>query len=346
MKRFLQIVFLICFGSAAVAQDPQFTQFYAASMYHNPAMTGGSFRDRVVVNYRNQWPSLPKSFVTYAASYDHYSRRYQSGFGLQAYTDKAGAGELRSTGVSGMYSYHLGLSNTWAVRAGLQFGYGFRDLNYNKLTFGDQIDLEQIRSGKGLYGYTIDDSQTKRHNVSYFDAGTGLLIYTKDFWFGVSGLHLNEPNQSLSEEVSKLPMRMNFNAGMKISLDNKERRAHNARQGVPEKSITPAILYKSQGKFDQLDMGLYIHYNPMVVGFWYRGLPIKNYREGVYNHDAIALLVGYKLADVSFGYSYDLTVSRLGSGTGGAHEISLTYEFDSKASNKKKKPKLIPCPKF
>jgi hypothetical protein len=100
-----------------------------------------------------------------------------------------------------------------------------------------------------------------------------------------------------------------------------------------------------QGKFDQLDAGLYLTLEPMVFGLWYRGLPIKNYEPGLPNNDAAIFLVGYKQDNLSVGYSYDLTVSRLGVSTGGSHELSLTYTFASPQS-RKKFAKKIPCPKF
>lgn len=61
-KALLYIVLTFVLYSDANAQDPEFTQFYAAPVYTNPAMAGtGSCNGggRVVLNYRNQWPSLP-----------------------------------------------------------------------------------------------------------------------------------------------------------------------------------------------------------------------------------------------------------------------------------------------
>ncbi|HEY8402229.1 MAG TPA: type IX secretion system membrane protein PorP/SprF, partial [Cytophagaceae bacterium] len=120
-----------------------------------------------------------------------------------------------------------------------------------------------------------------------------------------------------------------------------------------EKSITPAFMYKMQDKFDQLDLGLYFHYEPLVIGFWYRGLPVKRYKPGYGNYDAVAVLLGFKQEKFSFGYSYDLTISRLGpTNTAGSHEISLSYVINYYGNDLKKKPKMrrrdmvIPCPKF
>jgi hypothetical protein len=45
-----------------------------------------------------------------------------------------------------------------------------------------------------------------------------------------------------------------------------------------------------------------------------------------------------------FIYSYDITISKLTMRSGGAHEISLQYEWPRKSKNRKHR--IIPCPKF
>ena len=70
---FFAFAFIFCLD--ANAQDPEFTQFYAAPVYTNPAMAGTGTCNgggRVALNYRNQWPSLPGTFITTSASYDQH----------------------------------------------------------------------------------------------------------------------------------------------------------------------------------------------------------------------------------------------------------------------------------
>ncbi|MGB3619526.1 MAG: type IX secretion system membrane protein PorP/SprF [Catalinimonas sp.] len=339
---FRLLVLSVIFVIEVRAQDPQFSQYYAAPLYHNPALAGGAFRDRITMNHRVQWPSIPGAFVTHTIGYDHYARKYNSGFGFMAMTDRAGSGALRSTNLAAQYAYQWSLNRTWVARGGMQFGYGFRSLDYFALTFGDQVDPR----GFANRPTTTDPSQFDVENVGYMDIGAGALLFSRKLWFGFAAHHLNTPNQSLVEGVSVLPARYTFNAGGVISLENRLVRRRNARRNqMPQKSITPSVLYKFQGEFDQLDAGCYIYYNPIAVGFWYRGLPIKNYRQGLYNHDAVVMLLGIKKANYRIGYSYDITISGLGMGTGGAHEISLAYEFNTK-SKQRKPQKVIPCPKF
>jgi deoxyxylulose-5-phosphate synthase len=110
-------------------------------------------------------------------------------------------------------------------------------------------------------------------------------------------------------------------------------------------SITPTLHYKFQGKSDQLDIGLYSMYHQIIVGAWYRGLPIKRY-ETFYNNESIVGLAGYKWHNMSLTYSFDFTLSSLTSvGTGGGHELNLTYIFGKRLGTKKPS-KRMPCPNF
>src|SRR5690606_9578417 len=109
----------------------------------------------------------------------------------------------------------------------------------------------------------------------------------------------------------------------------------------------PTFHYKFQGKSDQFDLGVYGIYDVLMLGFWYRGLPIvKQYRKEVPNHESMIFLVGLKMKSFSVSYSYDVTVSRLAAAsTGGSHEINLTY-LHHKIQKKKKPMKRLPCPQF
>ena len=82
LRSLLTWVFFIFLGLAAVspayAQDPQYSQYYAAPLYLNPAMAGAEQMGRVGFNYRNQWPSIDAQFTTFSAYYDTYMPEYNS----------------------------------------------------------------------------------------------------------------------------------------------------------------------------------------------------------------------------------------------------------------------------
>ncbi len=97
-----------------------------------------------------------------------------------------------------------------------------------------------------------------------------------------------------------------------------------------------------QDTYTQLDLGLYWYQMPLVIGIWYRGIPV--FKE-LSSNDALAFLLGFKIDQFSIGYSYDLTISKLVGFTGGTHEISTNYMFNQGITQREKR-KIIPCPSF
>ena len=67
---FLLAVLMLAAGETVTAQDPQFSQFYAAPLYLNPAFAGSTGQARVGANYRNQWPAIDANFNTISAFAD------------------------------------------------------------------------------------------------------------------------------------------------------------------------------------------------------------------------------------------------------------------------------------
>ncbi|MDN5203270.1 type IX secretion system membrane protein PorP/SprF [Fulvivirgaceae bacterium BMA10] len=317
-----------------LAQDPQFSQFYAAPLYLNPGFTGTTIEHRFNLNHRLQWPALPQAFATYAFSYDYNMRKLNSGFGIMATTDRAGSADLRSTTVGLSYTYKIHMGDSWVVSPGIQFAYGIKSLDFDKLLFGDQLDF-----GDGN-APTLDPSFGSLGTNKYFDFSTGIVIYNKIFWAGISAHHLNKPNNSLIGEITELPTKISIHSGVRIPL------FPSPLKGEQISSIAPSFVYKKQGDFDQLDVGLHFHYNPIMAGVWYRGIPIQQNIKDNISQDAIAVLFGLKFDKFDVGYSYDITVSELGPSTGGAHEISVMYQFSMAKKIKRKAQKFIPCPTF
>ena len=320
----------------ACAQDPQFSQFFAAPLYLNPGFTGTTKEHRFVANYRNQWRNIANGYETYAFSYDYNMRDARSGFGLMASADKAGAVGMGTTNVGFLYSYKLKLSSDWVLSPGLHFAYGTRGINKDKVVLLDQLSYgdASIPSNDPLL-FSIKDTD-------YFDFGSGLLLYSKTLWGGISAFHMNQPNLSMMGDESRLAMKTSIHGGARIRLYN----GPFQRSKVP--SIAPSFIFKKQGNVEQLDVGVNFHYDPVMVGFWYRGMPARETPEkSLMSQDALIFLVGMKYDQFEFGYSYDITISSLGPTSGGAHEISLAYHLHNPNRRKRKvNYKEIPCPTF
>ncbi len=297
-----------------MAQDPQFSQYYAAPLYLNPGLVGINQKGRMGINYRSQWPNLEANFETFSAYFDNHFEDYYSSVGLLFTSDREGIAGLRSTSIGIQYAYQLNLNYRWTFRPGVQAAYTIRDLDFDKLTFGDQFD------NTGQISPTTSEIFNTGFKAQFFDLSFGGIFYSPSLWFGAAIHHVTEPNQSIAGGDAPLPRRVSLHGGYRIPFGPA------ATRTTREYSITPSFNYRSQGDFDQLDLGAYFTFSPMLVGLWYRGLPIKN-EDGIANSEAIIFMVGIESSRATFGYSYDYTISDLGIGTGGAHEISITYSF-------------------
>lgn len=314
----------------AVAQDPQYTQFYANQMLLNPAFSGAALTHRFAMNYRAQWVSIPGSYRQFAFSYDTpllFGNSLQ-GIGVVLNTDRAGEGNLQKLEALLSYSYaiHFGsYDNQHVIRFGVQGGFTQSSIDFFRLRFGDQIDPRE--------GFVRATSEIQP-NLTYYnpDVNAGVAYYNKYFWLGGAVHHIIEPEQKFTNFAvgdsidTTLPMRINVHTGLNIPI---------GPMNDPEKvMLTPALMYRKQRNFTQLDLGMYLTYEPLVIGVWYR------------TQDAVAGLVGFRQGQLSVGYSYDYTISNLTNrNSGGSHELSLIYELEK---NKKTtfKHKKMPCPRF
>jgi type IX secretion system PorP/SprF family membrane protein len=335
IARFKRLSVIILFScllfQGAYAQDPQFSQFYANPLYLAPSFAGLTDGSRIGANYRNQWPQLPGKFITYTFSYDHWFDQYNSGAGILFMQDQAGSGNLRTTNLGVQYSYDFPINNEWHMRPGVHFFYTERAIDFDKLIFNDQI------TPGGQRPTTIEIPPLSRRGG--VDFSTSAMAYSEQFWLGVSVDHLLRPNHSLyefegDEDVNAfVPVKLSLFGGTKIS------RGGRLIKRLDE-SLQLAFLFRQQGPFNQLDLGMYWYKNPLVLGAWYRGIP--GLSSG--GQDAVIFLVGYKVDQLNIGYSYDFSISRLLGSTGGAHEITLTYSWTS--IRIPKKPRMVPCPEF
>ncbi|MFL5763605.1 MAG: type IX secretion system membrane protein PorP/SprF [Bacteroidia bacterium] len=333
MKALKKIMFCaaILLAPGANAQDMHFTQFYSTPLFLNPAFSGADVCSRVSLTYRNQWPGIQRTYRSYLFSIDHYLMEKNLGIGLVFGEDVAGSGNLKTTIVYLPIAYEGKLTKKLYVRMGIQAGVESRSIDYEKLLFGDQI----------ARGGGVPTVETPILRKTFFDTGTGILFYTRKAWGGFSAYHLNKPNQSLMEaEDGVVPIKISFHGGYKY-LTNEEEKDEASRR-----YISPAFNYRHQNKFDQLDLGFYYSQSALNLGIWYRGIPVfKSYAPGYSNNDALAIIIGVRNERFNFGYSYDVTISRLTAVTKGAHEITVSYQL-CKLKKKKKVRMLTPCPKF
>ena len=309
------------------SQDPTFSQFYANPLYLSPSFAGATEEYRLAMNYRDQWPAIPGVFHTYSFAFDKAMPNFNSGIGVLATYDVAGSGDLSTTNIGLLYSYDFNINREWHIRPGVNFKFYYIGLDIYKLVFNHQI------SGTGVTPQVIPPPFDQ---VADVDFATSALVYNDRIWAGFTLDHLLVPKTSFYGDEAKVPIKFNLYGGVQVF------RKTRLRTKLKE-VMSVAMNFQKQSKFYQTDIGLYYYKDPLIFGLWYRGIPFVTSQAG----DAIIGLVGFKTEQFHIGYSYDFSISNLIGSSGGAHEISLIYEFTSfTLKPQRHRIRAIPCPEF
>ena len=321
---------LLLTAATAGAQDIGFSQFYANPLYLNPAFAGSAVAPRIALAYRAQWPGLVSAFTTVSASYDQYIESLHGGVGAIVLTDRQGDhGALTSSMLGVMYAFHFQLTRDIRMSAALQATVVNNALNWSSyLRFPGQIDPD-LGFTYGLDGIHQPDNLSKM----YIDFNAGMLVSGSKWYAGLAAAHLTQPDQAFYGE-DRVPMKITVHGGGLLNVSEEARRQSSLGLGTP--IISPNLVYQYQGGLHYFNYGVYLDWEPFLVGVWFR--------HGMKNADAFIFQLGVQQDYFKVGYSYDVTVSKLANSTAGAHE--LTVGFLLPVPEPKKRVKAIRCPSF
>ena len=326
VKKILLLVVIIVFSKSFVnAQDPMFTQFYANKLYLNPAFAGNEKCGRVQLNYRNQWPKLGQTYVTYAASYDQRVDLLNIGMGAQVIQDIQADGAIKTTSINTMYTYSATVNRNLSIVGGLQVSYFQKVLNM------DYIFPDMLHPVYGAIFPTRETSVYTNNKKGFFDFSAGAIMFNRIHTFGIAVHHLTQPSESFrNSSDAVLPRKLTVHYGTQIPIKMK-----GVKKG--EMYLSPQVLYQRQRDFEQFNYGVYFSRKSIVAGLWLR----QNFK---FHYDSFIMILGFIQSKFRIAYSYDLTVSKLRNQTLGAHEISAGYTFP--CVQKRKKFRAISCPSF
>ncbi len=333
--KFVNIVFVVLFvissnRNVSFCQDVTLSQFFASGLYLNPALTGAHICPRIKLYHRNQWPSLPRAYITTKMLLDLYSFRIESGLGFSYTHDSQGEGMLQTHNLTFAYSKGVKLSDKWTGSAGLLGSYVFQYLDWSKLKFADQLDFEH-----GFVNPTSASPPDKnlRH---YPDFGVGINFdYSKKFFGGIAVNHLTRPKIGFYGEANnRFSIKYSGYAGYIFIVEDSWRESDWEKNA----SITPVALFEIQGPFKQIIAGGYFSKIPFLAGVFVR--------HTFQNIDAVIVVFGFQQSQYALRYSFDVTTSPLTLiSSGGGHELSFTWLFGC-PDPVKKRIKSIKCPSF
>ena len=344
----LLLLFIGGFLGEATGQDPYFSQYYAAPLQVNPAMTGvfeGRFR--AALNYRQQWNSVLGSnpFRTVAGSFD---MRYRIGrgdylaYGINLLHDEVGQANFnQDKGFLNLaYMKQLGggrySTTDQYLIAGVQVGGNQVSVDYGNLWFSSQFD-----AGTASIDYTLSNQEAMLTavNQTYFDANVGLLWYAlfadnMSLYAGAAMHHVNSPKLSfLGDDDIEVNRRYTVQVGGEIPLSRKEL------------SLLPSAIFMSQGpSFISLFGGNFRYTNrdwreiAIRAGMWGH---LANGVDGASFNNMIFTAI-LELEKVDIGISYDVNTGRVSQPTNGrgGFELSMQYKHPARARYR------VDCPKF
>jgi type IX secretion system PorP/SprF family membrane protein len=344
VKKIVVLAVAILFGKFCDAQDFHLTQYDAAPVNFNPAMTGMFNGDyRIHGHYRTQWKAITtKPFTTALVSFD---MPIKNGFsaGAQVANFRAGAGNYNvfSTLLSGAYDFAVDKNGSHHISVGVQGGFFQKSINYDQLSYHNQYSWvnggsfdSNVPSGESFAG----------NSVFVHDINAGLIYYygkessRVNPFIGFSAFHVTQPSESFFSADNKLPMRYLIHGGAKINVTD-------------QIQLLPKALHMKQTNDQEMTASLHMHYyfkdqdTYIIVGPTFRlSGPIFQDIQGLsYEDDAIIAEVGFKYGPFIYRMSYDFNTSSLQPNTNGRGGLEISLTFISR----KQEPNPIPsCPRL
>lgn len=334
MRKLLVCICTLFASLMVKAQDPHFSQFFASPLTLNPAFTGKfSGTWRLAANHRDQWPSIPKAYVTTSASLDFPILKSKIpdkdvfGVGISGLSDASANSILKLNYGSVSMSYHKALDENGysTIGAGFQATYSSLNLDQSKTTF------ESMLTQNGFTNEAGREILQNGNNQSYFDINAGLLYSgstngENNFYLGASMYHINRPKVGFQDKNWFLSGRISAHAGGSFPLSDLI-------------TIHASAIHQIQNKASETTIGAAIAANlsqdaekpsAIYIGSWIR------------LNDAIVPYIGLEFGGLRIGASYDFNISSLKAATAsrGGSEFSIIFI--------KRPPDYqgIPCPKF
>lgn len=295
----LSVFVLTCFCivPAFSQQDAQFTQYMNNGIFYNPGFSGKGEGYRFSALHRSQWSGYTALSGTGGAPSTQLltiSGGLEGtgiGFGLVFVNEEIGATSSQEANLS--LAYHLAIGRG-VLSVGGSAGFFSNTINYDLLEVINP-DVAVPQGGK--------------ENQMNLNLGLGVLYDRGNFYLGLSGRHVNEPDFDFAdgELGNQLVMHNYLLAGYRFNTFGLW-------------SIEPSVLLKSVevNNFSYDASVIATYNNKMSGGLAYRG------------EESASVLLGYSLLkdnSLRFGYAFDLVIGGLEAKSPTSHEFMVTYNL-------------------
>ena len=280
------------------------------SISFNPAYAGNKDNLQVQSTYRMQWVGLQGAPKTLQMNIDAPVYKKAS-LGLDVSQDKIG--DFTTSKIYGSYSYRISINSNNRISFGIASG----------------IDIKQLQVK------TIDPIYNNQNfNDSKFDMRAGLYYSNQDLYIGISSTSLIPKTNITSNKIN--PYRNYYlTAGYLLKMSD-------------NMVLYPSILYKDDfNKLSSFNFTALLGLNSTIwAGLSYKtGYSIFSKIENKYSNSTarvLGVLVDLELNDrYRIGYNFDYSLSNINQIENGSHEISISYYFQSKKSNRMLNPRYL-----
>lgn len=324
MGKIIRYSIILFFSASAFGQDFHLSQYDAAALNVNPALTGIFKGDyRIHGHYRTQWAAVAtKPFTTGLVSFDMKHKKNKNlGYGGQIANFRAGTGgyNVISFLPSAAYKFALGEKKEHIISFGTQIGFFQKSINAASLLFATQY----VKTNGGEFNPGLSSGENFSNNgIFKLDINVGAMYYFAKAnnrinpFGGVTFYHLNRPTESFLSESNKLAIRPSMIGGARIIIN-------------PKIALTPKLFYQYQDKASEFTYAIASQFYLPVYDIFLLGTIIFR------NEDAAIFEFGAKYGNFIGRISYDINTSSLTSSSNGrgGTELSLTYIFGRPNAN-------------
>ena len=324
------------------AQDIHFSQYNFSPLTLNPALTA-CYKDlQATLNYKQQWHAVD-AYTTYEATFEMklnqkkwikldrmtetYKKKLIKGlaFGLNAFSDKAGDGKMKTTNENFSLAYHSLLSEHSTLSAGLMGGIVQHSIDPSALRWNNQYST-------GVYDPTANPGENfSRSNFINFDYSLGVLYSYGDmnsyitandqkfFNVGFSLSHLNKTQVYYIGGNDLLYRRFTLHANSMFGIKN------------THYSVAPSVLAVQQGPNREITLGMFLKYKVKDESVYTGIIKSTVFSLGCFyrNKDAVIPCFMVEMDKYTLGISYDTNISGLVAATSGRGGFEISLRFGS-----------------
>lgn len=267
-------------------QEAQYTQYMFNGLAINPAYAGSRDVLSVVGLYRKQWVGIDGAPQTMSLS-GHAPLTEQLSIGAQVVNDQIGINQ--KTNLIGTFSYWIPLNDRGT-----------------RLSFGIQGGVDNYKVDNNKLNLSSPDEDNFSENFSAFkpNIGAGLYLYSERLMLGLSTLELVKNEFGTAQSNFEQFRHLFTYAGYVFDLNQ-------------DWKFKPTLLFKGvAGAPLEMDVTAHFLYKEKLwLGGTWRSFA------------SVDVLAHYFINDqLSIGYAYDLSTTKLIQHNKGSHEIMFRFE--------------------